>query len=273
MQSKRTDTNEILPANIYSRHALICVLRKKKTKVDRTGGGSTRFSERWALNGKIDTRQQYRIAPMPEALNFRSHRADRNDEIKSDRNKLIPRRRELISELFIGLRTVAANRIRVDVIDVDSRLRTPRSRFHRTRSYRGRYDLLIHDRRQRGSTVESSRLNRAVNSPRSARRARPNARSILTSSMRGREIREYQTAWRMATDPSSTRQGVRAVATTTTDPHQNEKRALAARGAAGALAVSVVALVIQSAATGTPTWGYFTNPAGESQLDVRDRFY
>ncbi|KAH0956692.1 hypothetical protein HN011_007414 [Eciton burchellii] len=64
----------------------------------------------------------------------------------------------------------------------------------------------------------------------------------------------------MATDSSSTRQGVRAVATTTTDPQRSEKRAVAARGAAGALALSVVALVVQSAATATPTWGYFTNP-------------
>ncbi|XP_032675675.1 uncharacterized protein LOC116846228 [Odontomachus brunneus] len=63
----------------------------------------------------------------------------------------------------------------------------------------------------------------------------------------------------MATDPSI-RQGVRAVATTTTDPQRSEKRAFAARGAAGALALSVVALVVQAAATATPTWGYFTNP-------------
>lgn len=69
----------------------------------------------------------------------------------------------------------------------------------------------------------------------------------------------------MATNHSNIRQGVRAVATTTTDPQQNERRACAARSAAGALAVSVAALVIQSAATGTPTWGYFTNPTGESQ--------
>lgn len=64
----------------------------------------------------------------------------------------------------------------------------------------------------------------------------------------------------MATNSSSTRQGVRAIATTTTDPQRSEKRAVAARGAAGALALSVVALVVQSAATATPTWGYFTNP-------------
>ncbi|XP_025156347.1 uncharacterized protein LOC105192099 isoform X2 [Harpegnathos saltator] len=62
----------------------------------------------------------------------------------------------------------------------------------------------------------------------------------------------------MATDPS-VRQGVRAVATTTTDPQRNEKRALAARGAAGALALSVLALVVQAAATATPTWGYYSN--------------
>ncbi|KYQ55848.1 hypothetical protein ALC60_05129 [Trachymyrmex zeteki] len=49
----------------------------------------------------------------------------------------------------------------------------------------------------------------------------------------------------MATNSSSTRQSVRAIATTTTDPQRSEKRA---------------ALVVQSAATATPTWGYFTNP-------------
>lgn len=74
---------------------------------------------------------------------------------------------------------------------------------------------------------------------------------------------DTKTAWRMATD-SSNRQGVRAVATTTTDPHRSEKRAVAARGAAGALALSILAVVLQSAATATPTWGYFTNPDGES---------
>ncbi|KOX73864.1 hypothetical protein WN51_13942 [Melipona quadrifasciata] len=63
----------------------------------------------------------------------------------------------------------------------------------------------------------------------------------------------------MATD-SNNRQGVRAVATTTTDPQRSEKRAVAARGAAGALALSILALVLQSATTATPTWGYFTNP-------------
>ncbi|XP_012234298.1 uncharacterized protein [Linepithema humile] len=72
----------------------------------------------------------------------------------------------------------------------------------------------------------------------------------------------------MATDPSNTRQGVRAVATTTTDPRQNEIRACAARGAAGALAVSVAALVIQSAAAGTPTWGYFTNPNADTGAET-----
>ncbi|KAK1135972.1 hypothetical protein K0M31_000542 [Melipona bicolor] len=65
----------------------------------------------------------------------------------------------------------------------------------------------------------------------------------------------------MATD-SNNRQGVRAVATTTTDPQRSEKRAVAARGAAGALALSILALVLQSATTATPTWGYFTNPDG-----------
>lgn len=87
--------------------------------------------------------------------------------------------------------------------------------------------------------------------------------STLKLRERSRRIR---TAWRMATNSSSIRQGVRAVATTTTDPQRSEKRAVVARSAAGALALSVVALVVQSAATATPTWGYFTNPDGESLL-------
>ncbi|KZC07560.1 hypothetical protein WN55_08331 [Dufourea novaeangliae] len=75
----------------------------------------------------------------------------------------------------------------------------------------------------------------------------------------------------MATD-SSNRQDVRAVATTTTDPQRSEKRAVAARGAAGALALSVLAVVLQSAATATPTWGYFTNPDGGSRLLKKSEF-
>ncbi|XP_076303674.1 uncharacterized protein LOC143221901 [Lasioglossum baleicum] len=70
----------------------------------------------------------------------------------------------------------------------------------------------------------------------------------------------------MATD-STNRQDVRAVATTTTDSQRNEKRAVAARGAAGALALSVLAVVLQSAATATPTWGYFTNPDAGSAAE------
>lgn len=70
----------------------------------------------------------------------------------------------------------------------------------------------------------------------------------------------------MATDPSN-RQDVRAVATTTTDPQRSEKRAVAARGAAGALALSILAVVLQSAATATPTWGYFTNPDAGSAAE------
>ncbi|XP_054006621.1 uncharacterized protein LOC128891250 isoform X2 [Hylaeus anthracinus] len=70
----------------------------------------------------------------------------------------------------------------------------------------------------------------------------------------------------MATD-SSNRQDVRAVATTTTDPQRSEKRAVAARSAAGALALSVLAVVLQSAATATPTWGYFTNPDAGSAAE------
>ncbi|XP_046746726.1 uncharacterized protein LOC124411571 isoform X2 [Diprion similis] len=48
----------------------------------------------------------------------------------------------------------------------------------------------------------------------------------------------------------------------TVQPTLDEKRALAARGAAGVLALGILALVLQSAATATPTWGYFSNPDG-----------
>ncbi|XP_012282288.1 uncharacterized protein LOC105700722 [Orussus abietinus] len=59
---------------------------------------------------------------------------------------------------------------------------------------------------------------------------------------------------------SSSRQGVRAVVETPADARRSERRALAARGAAGALALGVVALVLQAAATATPSWGYYRNP-------------
>ena len=47
------------------------------------------------------------------------------------------------------------------------------------------------------------------------------------------------------------------------DPRRNERRALAARCAMWALCLGVLACVLQSAATGTPTWAYFHNPDGE----------
>ncbi|XP_020293245.1 uncharacterized protein LOC109859404 [Pseudomyrmex gracilis] len=71
----------------------------------------------------------------------------------------------------------------------------------------------------------------------------------------------------MAANPSNSRQGVRAVATTTTDPQRSEKRAVAARGTAAALALSIVALAIQSVATAIPTWGYFTNPDAGTAME------
>lgn len=61
---------------------------------------------------------------------------------------------------------------------------------------------------------------------------------------------------------TSNHQGVRGIATTTSDPRRAEQRALAARGAMGALILGVLAVVLQSAATATPMWGYFTNPDG-----------
>ncbi|KAK0095973.1 hypothetical protein PV326_006872 [Microctonus aethiopoides] len=59
---------------------------------------------------------------------------------------------------------------------------------------------------------------------------------------------------------TSNHQSVRGIATTTSDPRRGEQRALAARGAMGALILGVLAVVLQSAATATPMWGYFTNP-------------
>ncbi|CAD6237006.1 GSCOCG00002100001-RA-CDS [Cotesia congregata] len=60
-------------------------------------------------------------------------------------------------------------------------------------------------------------------------------------------------------DPRN-RQGVRGIAATATDPRRGKQRALAARGAAGALVLGILAVVLQSAATATPAWGYFTTP-------------
>ncbi|XP_046622948.1 uncharacterized protein LOC124306370 isoform X1 [Neodiprion virginianus] len=53
----------------------------------------------------------------------------------------------------------------------------------------------------------------------------------------------------------------------TVQPTLDEKRAVAARGAAGVLAVGVLALVLQSAAAATPTWGYFSNPDAGSAAE------
>ncbi|XP_044578828.1 uncharacterized protein LOC123261309 isoform X1 [Cotesia glomerata] len=60
-------------------------------------------------------------------------------------------------------------------------------------------------------------------------------------------------------DPRN-RQGVRGIAATATEPRRGKQRALAARGAAGALVLGILAVVLQSAATATPAWGYFTTP-------------
>ncbi|XP_034935562.1 uncharacterized protein [Chelonus insularis] len=59
-------------------------------------------------------------------------------------------------------------------------------------------------------------------------------------------------------DPRN-RQDVRGI-TIPSDPQRGKQRALAARGAAGALLLGVLAVVLQSAATATPAWGYFTTP-------------
>ncbi|XP_043274157.1 uncharacterized protein [Venturia canescens] len=59
---------------------------------------------------------------------------------------------------------------------------------------------------------------------------------------------------------TNNRHGVHGVASTAGDPLRGEKRALAARVASGALALGVLAVVLQSAATATPAWGYYTNP-------------
>ncbi|XP_015593208.1 uncharacterized protein LOC107266826 [Cephus cinctus] len=61
--------------------------------------------------------------------------------------------------------------------------------------------------------------------------------------------------------------GVRDVATTTPDLQLGRKRALAARGAAGALALGILAVVLQAAATATPQWGYFSNPDAGSVFE------
>ncbi|XP_033211940.1 uncharacterized protein LOC117169598 [Belonocnema kinseyi] len=55
------------------------------------------------------------------------------------------------------------------------------------------------------------------------------------------------------------RQTIRSVVSTSTDPRLGQKRALAARASSMALAVALVAVVLQSAVTALPTWGYFSN--------------
>lgn len=62
----------------------------------------------------------------------------------------------------------------------------------------------------------------------------------------------------------TSRQGVRGIIGTTGDSQRGEQRALAARGATGALALGIIAVVLQAAATATPAWGYFTNPDGKT---------
>ena len=59
------------------------------------------------------------------------------------------------------------------------------------------------------------------------------------------------------------RQTIRSVVSAPADPRLGEKRALAARASSIALAVALVAVVLQSAVTALPTWGYFSNPDGE----------
>lgn len=64
---------------------------------------------------------------------------------------------------------------------------------------------------------------------------------------------------------TSNRQGIRGVAGTSSDPQRGEKRALAARAAAAGLVLGVLAVVLQSATTAVPAWGYFENPDGETR--------
>lgn len=59
------------------------------------------------------------------------------------------------------------------------------------------------------------------------------------------------------------RQTIRSVVSTSTDPRLGEKRALAARASSMALAVALMAVILQSAVTALPTWGYFSNADGE----------
>lgn len=49
---------------------------------------------------------------------------------------------------------------------------------------------------------------------------------------------------------------------TRVDPLRGQRRALAARGAAVALVLGILALVLQAAATAVPAWGEFYNPDG-----------
>lgn len=60
---------------------------------------------------------------------------------------------------------------------------------------------------------------------------------------------------------TNSRNGVRGVITMS-DPHRGKQRALAARGATLALVLGVIAFLLQTAATATPSWGYFGSPEG-----------
>uniref|UniRef100_A0A6V7JLD9 Uncharacterized protein n=1 Tax=Bracon brevicornis TaxID=1563983 RepID=A0A6V7JLD9_9HYME len=58
-------------------------------------------------------------------------------------------------------------------------------------------------------------------------------------------------------------QSVRSAVGTSPDAERGRQRALAARGATGALVLGILAVILQSAAVGTPAWGYFVNPDGQ----------
>ena len=71
----------------------------------------------------------------------------------------------------------------------------------------------------------------------------------------------------MADHPQSVRSAV--VNFADQDPKRGERRALAARGALWALGLGVLAFILQSVATGTPTWAYFHNPDGELKMNLQ----
>lgn len=55
---------------------------------------------------------------------------------------------------------------------------------------------------------------------------------------------------------------VNSVISTSTNPRLGEKRALAARISTYVLGLALLAVILQSAVTVLPTWGYFSNPDG-----------